>query len=151
MTLSSGNINNQVRYDGRDRGDTFGLNGVVHVVPDLWTFTLNLQHQKVDGLMDVTSNTTGSFYTGRATLNPPGPQDITDFDDTTWTTVTADLAYAFASAWTFRVGYAYDKYTHADAYSDGTTIFPQSVLFFLKANDGGYTANIVYTALNYRW
>jgi len=39
----------------------------------------------------------------------------------------------------------------ADAYSDGTTIFPQSVLFFLKANDGNYTANVAYTRLSYRW
>jgi len=30
-------------------------------------------------------------------------------------------------------------------------IVPQSVLFFLKANSGNYTANIVYTKLNYRW
>jgi hypothetical protein len=47
--------------------------------------------------------------------------------------------------------YTYEKYTFADAYSDGTTIFPQSGLLFLKANNGGYKANIVYTKLNYRW
>lgn len=39
----------------------------------------------------------------------------------------------------------------ADAFLDGTTIFPQSVLFFLKANDGAYRANLVYARLNYAW
>jgi hypothetical protein len=63
----------------------------------------------------------------------------------------ADLGYTFANAWTFTVGYAYDKYTFADAFSDGTTIFPQAVLFFLKANDGNYTANVAYTSLTYRF
>ena len=35
--------------------------------------------------------------------------------------------------------------------SDATTIFPQAVLFFLKANDGDDTANIAYTRLSYRF
>jgi hypothetical protein len=105
----------------------------------------------VDGLLDVTANATGSFSIGRSTLNPPGAQDITDYDDTDMTTAVLDLAYEVAKAWTFSVGYAYDKYSHADAFSDGTTIFPQSVLFYLKANDGGYTANVAYTKLTYRF
>ena len=114
-----------------------------------------LRHQKVDGFMDITAREAGAFYTpGRTTLvaaGTGGAKDIDDFDDTEWTSAVADLAYAFASAWTFSVGYGYDKYTHADAFSDGTTIFPQSVLFFLKADDGGYTANIGYAKLTWRF
>jgi len=30
-------------------------------------------------------------------------------------------------------------------------MFPQSVLFFMKANDNGYEANIAYTRLTYRF
>jgi hypothetical protein len=154
-TTTGANLNNLLNYAGSDKGDTFGLNGVVQLVPDKWTFSLMLRHQKIDGLMDITAREAGAFYTpGRTTLVPAGTGgalDITDFDDTELTTAVADLAYSLASAWTFSVGYAYDKYTHADAFSDGTSIFPQSVLFFLKANDGGYTANILYTKLNYRW
>ena len=33
----------------------------------------------------------------------------------------------------------------------GRTIFPQSVLFFLKANDGGLQVNVGYTRLTYRF
>jgi len=154
-TTTGANLNNLLNYAGSDEGDTFGLNGVVQLVPDKWIFSLTLRHQKIDGLMDITAREAGAFYTpGRTTLVPAGTGgalDITDFDDTELTTAVADLAYSLASAWTFSVGYAYDKYTHADAFSDGTSIFPQSVLFFLKANDGGYTANILYTKLNYRW
>lgn len=154
-TTTGVNLNNLLNYQGSDKGNTFGVNGRFHLVPEKWIFSAMVQHQKVDGLMDVTAREAGTFYTpGRTTLVPPGAGgalDITDFDDTEWTSAVADLAYAFTSDWTFSVGYAYDKYTHADAFSDGTTIFPQSVLFFLKADDGGYTANVGYAKLTWRF
>jgi len=150
-TLTGTAINNQLLFGGSDKGNTFGLNGVFQLVPEKWKFSVMLRHQKVDGLLDVTANPTGAFSISRSTLNPPGAQDITDYDDTDMTTAVLDLAYEVAKAWTFSVGYAYDKYSHADAFSDGTTIFPQSVLFYLKANDGGYTANVAYTKLTYRF
>ena len=52
-----------------------------------------------------------------------------------------------AKAWTLSIGYAYEKYTHADAFSDGTSMFPQAVLFFLKGNDGNYDVNVAYAKL----
>jgi hypothetical protein len=158
LTLISGstNVNNLLNYAGRDKSNTFGANAVLQFVPDKWIFSLGLSHQKVDGFMDITSNTSGaagccSFYNGRTTLNPPGAQDINDLDDTQLTTVFTDLAYKFAKTWTWAVGYAYQDYSVADAYSDGTTMFPQSVLFFMKANDNDYNVNVVYTRLNYRF
>jgi hypothetical protein len=155
VTLSSGALNNVLRYAPWDKGHTFGINGRFQLVPEKWTFSLLVQQQDVDGFLDITAREAGSFYTpGRTTLIPPGQggaADISDYDDMKQTTVLADVAYALAKAWTFSVGYAYDKYTTADAFSDGTTIFPQSVLFFLKANDGNYTANIAYTRLSYSW
>lgn len=155
VTLTSGALNNLLRYAPRDKGHTFGVNGVFQLVPDKWTFTLMAQHQKVDGYLDITAREAGAFYTpGRTTLIPPGQggaADITDYDDMQQTSAVADLGYTFANAWTFSVGYAYDKYIFADAFSDGTTIFPQSVLFFLKANDGNYTANMGFARLAYRF
>jgi hypothetical protein len=148
-------LNNLLNYKGTDRGDTFGATARFDIVPEKWTFSFLLSHQKVDGLMDITANETGSFYNpGRTTLIPSGQggaADIVDYDDTKLTTVVADLAYAVAKAWTLSFGYAYEEYSHADAFSDGNTIFPQSVLFFLKGNDGGYKVNVAYAKLNYRF
>jgi hypothetical protein len=151
VTLTAGAINNQVRYDGTDKGNTFGVNAGFQIVPDKWKLGLMFSRQKIDGLMDVSSNTTGNFYTGRATLNPPGPQDITDYDDTEWTTARVDLAYTYNAKTTLSFGYAYDKYTYADAFNANPSLFPQSVLFFMQANDGNYKANILYTRLSYRF
>jgi hypothetical protein len=154
-TTTGANLNNLLNYAGTDRTNTFGVNAVYHIVPDKWTVSLMAVNQKVDGLLDVTAREAGSFYTpGRTTLIPPGmggAQDITDFDDTQLTTVSLRLDYAIAKAWTASAGYAYERYIFKDAFSDGTTIFPQAVLFFLKANDGNYRANVVYAKLNYRF
>jgi len=154
-TTTGVNLNNLLNYAGSDRGDTFGANARIALVPDKWTFSFLLQHQKVDGLMDITAREAGSFYTpGRTTLIPPGQggaADIVNYDDTKLTSVVGDLAYAFAKAWTISFGYAYEKYTYGNAFTDGTTIFPQSVLFFMKGNDNGYNVNIVYSRLNYRF
>ncbi len=46
---------------------------------------------------------------------------------------------------------AYEKYDFKDAYSDGTEVFPAVGGFYLKANDGPYTAGAVYVKLNYRF
>jgi hypothetical protein len=155
VTLTSGALNNLLRYAPWDKGHTFGVNGVFHIVPEKWTFTLFAQHQNIDGFLDITAREAGSFYTpGRTTLIPPGQggaADIDDYNDMKQTTAVLDLGYALATAWTFSVGYAYDKYTQADAYTAGTTIFPQAVLFFLKANDRDYTANMLFTRLTYRF
>ena len=148
-------LNNLLNYAGSDEGDTFGARAKFDIVPEKWTVSFNLSHQKIDGLMDITANETGSFYNpGRTTLIPAGQggaADIVDYDDTKLTTLVADLAYAVAKAWTLSFGYAYEEYSHSDAMSDGNTIFPQSVLFFLKGNDGGYKVNLGYAKLSYRF
>jgi hypothetical protein len=148
-------INNQVRYDGSDNTDTFGVNAVFRFVPEKWTFTFMARSQKVDGLMDVSApNAAGSFVTGRATLVPAGQNgagDIDDWDDTTLTTIGARLDYLVGKAWTLGAGYAYEKYDYADAYTSGTTMMPFAVSSFMKADSGPYTANVVYTKLTYRF
>ena len=155
VTLTSGALNNLLRYAPWDKGNTFGLHGAFQLVPDKWTLSLLLQRQKIDGFLDITAREAGAFYTpGRTTLIPAGQggaADINDYDDTEQLTAKLDLAYDVSKSLTFSVGYAYDKYDFADAFSDGTTIFPQAVLFFLKGNDGPYTVNIGYTRLSYRW
>ena len=155
VTLTSGALNNRLTYSPYDKGHTFGMNAVFNIVPEKWALTLFAQHQKVDGFLDITAREAGAFYTpGRTTLIPAGQggaADITDYDDMRQTTGVVDLRYSFAKAWKWSFGYAYDKFTTADAFSDGTTIFPQAVLFFLKQNDGGYSTNMAYTRLSYRF
>ena len=159
-------LNNLLNYRGRDRGDTFGANVAFDIVPEKWKVSFLLRHQEVDGLMDITAREAGSFYTpGRCqsacssattvpAVVPPGTggaADITDFDDTELTTIVADLTYMLGKSWSCSGGYAYEKYSHADAFTDGTTMFPQSVLFFMKEDNGGYEVNLVYARLTYRF
>ena len=155
VTLTSGALNNILRYAPCDKSNTFGVHGVFHLVPEKWALTVFAQQQDVNGFLDITAREAGAFYTpGRTTLIPAGQggaADISDYDDMKQTTAVLDLTYSFAKAWTFGGGYAFDKYTTADAFSDGTTIFPQAVLFYLKANDNSYTAHMLYTKLTYRF
>ncbi len=148
-------LNNLLNLAGTDKGNTFGANALFHIVPDKWTWSMFVSDQKVDGLMDITAREAGSFYTpGRTTIIPPGAggaADIADWDDTHLTTFGTQLDYHVAKLWTLGVGYWYEKYTFADAYTSGTGLMPQSILIFMKPNNGNYTANVGYARLSYRF
>jgi hypothetical protein len=148
-------LNNSLTYAGEERGDSFGVNAAFTFVPDKWKLMFLFTQQTIDGLMDITAREAGSFYTpGRTTLIPAGQggaADITDYDDTTWTTANLSLAYTYNSKISLRVGYAYDKYRFADAYNANNSVFVQSPLFFMQENNGDYEANIVYTKLTVRF
>ncbi len=142
-------INNSLTYAGRDETDTFGARAQIQLVPEKWTFSLNAMRQKVDGLMDVTANAAGAFFTARATVG--GPVDITDYDDTKLTTVTAQLDHTITKAWQLSFGYMFEKYDFADAYTSGDLLMPQAVLIFMKPNSGAYDVNVLFAKLNYRF
>ena len=148
-------LNNLLNYSGSDKGNTFGANAVFHVVPEKWTVSLLARHQKIDGLMDITAREAGSFYTpGRTGLiaaGTGGAQDILDYDDSRLTTTVAQLDYGVTKDWTFSVGYEYEKYSFADAYTSGSVLMPQAILIFMKPNEGGYSVNIGYARLSYRF
>jgi hypothetical protein len=48
-------------------------------------------------------------------------------------------------------GYLYEKYDYKDAYNSTDLLMPQAVYIFLKADNGAYTANVVYAKLTYRF
>jgi hypothetical protein len=140
----------RLTFAGSDKTNTFGVHANLKLVPDKWTFRLNARRQKLDGLMAIAGDPGGSFALARATLG--GIQNITDYGDTEVTVATARLEYAVATPWSVGAGYSYYKYVYADAFSGGTLVFPQSGTgFYLKPNDGTYTANVFFTYLNYRW
>jgi hypothetical protein len=154
-------VNNKLNYAGSDKTNTFGLNFVYNIVPDKCSLRLLARQQKVDGLMDITAKetlatgaTSNFYYPGRTTLiatGQGGAADVTDWDDTKITTFGIQLDYAIAKAWKLAGGYAYEKYTYADAYTAGTTQFPFSIMFAGKADNGAYEANVAYTTLTYRF
>ncbi|MFO7691900.1 MAG: MtrB/PioB family outer membrane beta-barrel protein [Vicinamibacterales bacterium] len=154
-TTTGANLNNLLNYVSSNKADTFGANARFVLVPEKWTFSLMLQSQQLDGLMDITAREAGSFYTpGRTTLIPAGQggaADITDWDDTELTTFGAQLEYMLAKAWTMSAGYLYEKYDFRDAYNSTDLLMPQAVYIFLKADNGAYTANVAYAKLSYRF
>ncbi len=152
-TLTAGALNNLLQYDGSDKTNTFGVNAAFQLVPEKWALSFNAMRQKVDGLMDITANSTGAFALGRQTplLNPTGVADIGNYDDTELTNVSGQLDCVVAKAWTASVGYMYEKYDFKDAYTSGSTLMPQSVLIFMKADNGAYDANVAYAKLSYRF
>ncbi|MGE0455257.1 MAG: MtrB/PioB family outer membrane beta-barrel protein [Vicinamibacteria bacterium] len=154
-TTTGVNLNNSLNYAGTDETDTFGLNASFQLKPDVCRLSVNAMRQKVDGLMDITAREAGSFYTpGRTTLIPAGQggaADIDDWDDTTLTSVSAQLDYVVAKDWTLSAGYWYEKYEFKDAYTAGSELMPQAVLIFLKSNRGDYDASVVYAKVSYRF
>lgn len=148
-------LNNLLNYVSSDKTNSFGANALFRIVPDKWTFSLLASRQKVDGLVDVTAREAGTFYTpGRTTLITPGTggaRDILDSDDTTLTTALAQLEYGVATNWVVSVGYQYEEYRFSDAFTSGTSVMPQSILIFMKPDEGGYTVNIGFARLSYRF
>jgi len=111
--------------------------------------------QKVDGLMDITALESGSFYTpgrndGRS-RGTGGAQDIGD-----WERHHADDDRGPAR---LRPGQGLDAVGRLRVrevrvqgrVTAGDLLMPQSVLLFLKSNDGGYDANVLYGRLSYRF
>lgn len=137
-------------FDGADKTNTFGVNARWAMKPDTWTLFVDARRQKVDGLMAIIGDPAGSFALARAAYG--GIANIDDYNDTDIRTVKANLDYAVAKGLIVTLGYWYQKYTFADAYSTPTSeMMPASGGFYLKANDGSYTANVVYLKMNYRW
>ncbi len=154
-TTTGAALNNLLNYVSSDKTNSFGANAQFKIVPDKWTVSLLASRQKVDGLVDVTAREAGTFYTpGRTTIiaaGTGGAQDILDSDDTTLTTALAQLEYAVAANWVVSVGYQYEKYSFSDAFTSGTAMMPQAILIFMKPDEGGYTMNLGFARLSYRF
>ena len=154
-TTSGANLNNRLQYAASNETGTFGANMVFQLVPDKHTFTVNAVRQKVDGLLDITAREAGSFYTpGRKGLIPAGQggaADITDWDDTEMTTVSARLDVAMMKGWTLSTGYQFEKYDFKDAMNSSSLLMPAHVYIFLKPNDGAYENAVAFAQLSFKF
>jgi hypothetical protein len=149
-TTASNPLASVLTFDGSNRADTFGANARFALSPDKWTVNFDARRQKVDGLMAIAGAAAGAFAQARVAYG--GIQNITDYNDTELRTIDASLDYAIAKSLILNVGYVYEKYLFADAYSTVTTeMMPATGGFYLKANDNGYKVNVVYVKMNYRW
>lgn len=148
-TVAATALASLLTFGGSNKTNTYGAYANLVLVPDKLVFEFNAKHQKVDGLMDIVGDPTGSFALARVAYG--GIQDITDYNDTNWTTVTAQLRHTVSKSLGVTLGYAYEKYTMADAYSYGTDTFPAIGGFYLMANDGNYKANVGYVKMNFRF
>jgi hypothetical protein len=135
----------RLTFEGSDVTDTFGAATTVQLVPGKWSAKLDARRQKLDGLMDISGDPSGSFSLARAAYG--GIQDIGNYSDTTLDVVNGEVAYRMTTSWTMRLGYWYEQYRFSDAFSAGTETYPLAGAFFLKANDGSYKVNVVYARL----
>jgi len=154
-TVNPLGINNLLNYAGSDVTSTFGGHFTFQLVPEKQTLSVNATHQKVDGLIDITANETGTFYNpGRTTLIPAGQggaADIDEVDDTEITTINAQYNFAMSKEWTFSTGYMFEKYDYKDAMTSGKKLMPAHVYIFMKPNDGAYDASVVYAKLTFKF
>lgn len=162
-TTTNDSLVNLLNYAGLDKTNTYGVNAVYQIKPDKTILTLDVSSQKVSGLMDITAREGGSFYSpGRTTLVPAGQGgagDITDWDDTKLTTLSAQIDFMLSKQWTLTTGYRYEKYEFGDAFNyfnnssavsaQNTNLQPASLIFLMKPNFGDYKANMVYGRLSY--
>ena len=63
--------------------------------------------------------------------------------------VHGEVTFDVTATWALRLGYWYEKYDFSDAFSAGNDTYPLAGAFFLKANDQGYKAHVVYARLVY--
>ena len=125
--------------------DSFGAGAKFTLKPEKWYLDLFGRYQKVDG------NNALSGGTNLANSRPNKQiASIPIYDDTKIWTVSAELRYQFAKAWTAGLGGWYEEYTIADSNSLTNQYYvPGS--FFLAANDGDYKGKVGYVRVTYRW
>lgn len=135
-----------------DKTNSVGGSVTFHIVPDRWTLLVDGNYQKVNGLMRFA----GSPAIQNTRAGNGGIKDIPNHDDTTYSTIRSELAYALAKSWNWTFGGFYRDYKYDDASSTSTLPFPQSNfpmagLFTLSPNNGSYHVVVGYTSMTYRF
>ena len=134
--------------DVKDKVNSFGAGADFTLEPDKWFLVLNGRWQKVDGDNDIGAAPGGAPFNARTAVG--GVIDIPVYDDTKLLTLSAELKYQFAKAWTASLGGFFEDYEIRDSNTAGLLNYvPGS--FFLAYNDGDYQAKVGYVRITYRW
>ena len=129
-----------------DKTDSYGGNLKFKIVPDKWDLALLYRYQKVNGFLDLA----GSAAVQATRAGNGGIQDIPDFDDTSITSLRAQLSYALLADCSLAVGVWHENYTFSDASVQAGLYFPAPGVFLLSDNHGGYKVTSVYMSLSFQ-
>jgi hypothetical protein len=127
-----------------DKVDSFGAGADFTLVPDEWFLNLFFRYQKVDG---------NNAFAAGSSARPPttGPvENITNFDDTKLSHLSARLKWQFTQAWAASIGGWWEKYTLADD-ATGQTLYYMPASFFLNPVNGDYDGWTTYASLTYKF
>ena len=91
-------------------------------MPDVWTLTLDGNYQKVNGLMAFA----GSPAVQATRAGNGGIKDIPNHDDTTLTTIRAQVTRALGPKWDWTTGAWYRDYKYDDSGNTASLSYPQS-------------------------
>lgn len=122
-------------------GTTFGAGANFYLVPDKVTLTLQGRMHEVDAYNDVFSPPGGT---------PDVGVDIPRWDDTSLTTLAAELAYRMTEAWELGVGGWIEDYEIEDPATQGLLHYMPGA-YFLAPNHHDYSGSSLWVRAGYRF
>ena len=129
-----------------DKINSIGAGATLTLVPN-WSLRLSARWQDVNGNNAFAAPVGGAPYNARVDVG--GVKDIPNYDDTTLTTVGAELKYSL-KRWGFALGGWYERYFVDDSGTEGLSNYIPSQ-FFLNAANGSYRAVWGYVRASYTW
>ena len=136
-----------------DENYAYGAGTDIYIVPNKWTFTLQLSYINSTGYADYT------YLLGANPLPAGRTQDnidIDNLDDYSLRHFLAKVTYRAAKSFSFSAGYAYEKYVYNDAQYNGYQYVPATAgsngAYLTGAyQDPNYRANVYFANVAYHF
>ncbi len=135
--------------DVDNKTNSMGGGANITLVPEKWTLNLFARWQDVNANNHLSAPPGGAPFNARVAVG--GVKDISEYDDTKVTTLSAELAYKLGKKWALALGGWFDDYNINDANSIARGIFYVPGSFFLNGDNGDYRAFWGYLRLAYTW
>jgi hypothetical protein len=130
-----------------DKINSIGAGATISIVPSKWSLNLFARWAGGRRNNDFFAPDGGAPASGRVSVG--GVKDIPNYDDTTLTTVSAELKYRL-QRWGLALGGWYERYRVDDSGTEGLSNYIPSQ-FFLNAANGSYRAVWGYVRASYTW